>query len=107
MPYHQLSVASSLPMFWKAILTAPVVTDGGNLQPVTEALENVVPGLRVCCDSRDGLCRRWSAERDQQRDKRRQVMSLHFAMFHDLRPCGRIQPKYRVEGFPNHFFSDS
>jgi autotransporter passenger strand-loop-strand repeat protein len=23
------------------------------------------------------------------------------------RPCGRIQPKYRVEGFPNHFFSDS
>ena len=23
------------------------------------------------------------------------------------RPCGRIQPKYRVEGFPNHFFSNS
>ena len=60
------------------------MTDGGNLQPVTEALENVVPGLRVCCDSRDGLCRRWSAERDQHRDKRRQVMSLHFAMFQDL-----------------------
>ena len=25
----------------------------------------------------------------------------------DTRPCGRIQPKYRVEGFPNHFFSNS
>ena len=25
----------------------------------------------------------------------------------EVRPCGRIQPKYRVEGFPNHFFSDS
>jgi len=31
----------------------PVVTDGGNLQPVAEVLENVVPGLRDCCESRD------------------------------------------------------
>jgi hypothetical protein len=31
----------------------PVVTDGGNLQAVAEVLENVVPGLRDCCDIRD------------------------------------------------------
>jgi hypothetical protein len=34
------------------------------------------------------------------------VTTSHF-IFDATRPCGRIQPKYRVEGFPNHFFSDS
>jgi len=69
--------------------------------------------LRVFAASR-------SRRGDKGRNDRKFLEALHYFVVHNItwralppkvspytRPCGRIQPKYRVEGFPNHFFSDS
>ena len=74
----------------------PVVTDGGKLQPVTEYLKMLFPACGIvviavidCADA---------GPLSAEQRKARQVMSLHFAIFHDLSlPSTRLMAQFILD----------